>query len=170
MARILFLYFLVMNLNITAQELPKLEFFCSLTVKLDKPLVVGETPHGNRRIISIIGGSVSGPGIKGVILPGGADWQVVRADGVAELEAHYRFKTDDNIIIYIKNVGLRAATPEVAAQITRGENVDAGLYYFRTVPKFEAPPGKYGWVNNTLFICTGERLSDAVLLKVFRVL
>lgn len=161
---------LLLNISLYGQNAPQLEFFCSLTVKLDKPLVLGETPHGTRRIISIIGGRVEGPLIQGEILPGGADWQVVRTDGVAELEAHYQFKTNDGVLIYVKNIGLRVASPEVAARIARGEDVGASEYYFRTSPKFEAPVGKYGWVNNTLFICTGERLPDAVLLKVWKVL
>ena len=151
-------------------DAPNLEFFCSLHVKLDTPLVVGETPHGMRRIIPIIGGSLEGPSIEGEILLGGADWQIVRNDGVAELEARYQFKTNDGVLIYIKNVGLRVATTEVADRIARGDRIDAGAYYFRTVPRFEAPAGKYAWINNAIFICTGERLPDAVLLNVWRVL
>ena len=170
MKGLILLFLLYMNANTFAQEPPKLEFFCSLNVKLDKPLLLGQTPHGTRRIIPIIGGQVEGPNIRGEILPGGADWQVVRADGVAELEAHYQFRTEDGTLIYIKNIGLRVASPEIAAKISRGEKVDASQYYFRTSPKFEAPAGKYEWVNNTLFICTGERIADAVLIKVFRVL
>jgi hypothetical protein len=86
-------------------------------------MVVGETPHGLRRIIPIIGGTVEGTNLKGEILNGGADWQIIRKDGVAELEAHYQIKTDDGVIIYIKNTGLRVATPEVATRIGRGEQV-----------------------------------------------
>jgi hypothetical protein len=170
MTRLICLLLLIMNANTYAQEPPKLEFFCTLNVTVDKALIVGQTPHGTRRIIPITGGKVEGPGIKGEIIPGGADWQVVRADGVAELEAHYQFKTDDGVIIYVKNIGIRAASPEVAAKIARGEKVESNQYYFRTSPKFEAPSGKYEWVNNTLFVCTGERLPDAVLITVFKVL
>lgn len=161
----------IMSLSFTsqAQEAPPLEFFCTLNVKLEKPLVVGDTPHGTRRIIPIVGGEVSGPAIKGTILSGGADWQILRSDGVAELEAHYQFKTDDGVLIYIKNIGLRVATPEISARIARGEKVDASQYYFRTSPKFEAPSGKYGWINDSLFICTGERTADAVILNVWKV-
>jgi hypothetical protein len=170
MTRLIFLFLLIMNAKTYAQDPPKLEFFCTLKVTVEKALIVGQTPHGTRRIIPITGGKVEGPGIRGEIIPGGADWQVVRADGVAELEAHYQFKTDDGTIIYVKNIGIRAATPEVAAKIARGEKVEPSQYYFRTSPKFEAPSGKYEWVNNTLFICTGERLPDAVLITVFKVL
>lgn len=154
-----------------AQDAPKLEFFCELQVKLSPALTVGETAHGTRRIIPIIGGTVEGPGIKGEIFNGGADWQVVRKDGVTELEAHYQFKADDGSIIYVKNIGVRVATPEVAARIAKGEKVDASQYYFRAIPKLEAPlTSKYAWINNTIFVCTGERMPDAVKIRIFKLL
>lgn len=153
-----------------AQTAPALDFFCELKVKLDPALIVGQTPHGTRRIIPIIGGTVEGPKIKGEILNGGADWQILRADGVTELEAHYQFRTDDGTLIYVKNTGIRAATPEIAARLAKGEKVDANEYYFRAMPKFDAPKGKYDWVNNSLFVCTGERLPDYVLIRVWKVM
>ncbi|GAA4394394.1 DUF3237 domain-containing protein [Nibrella viscosa] len=149
---------------------PQLEFVCELRVKIANPYVVGETPHGLRRIIPIIGGTFEGPKLKGDILTGGADWQIVRKDGVAELEAHYQLKTDDGVIIYIKNTGLRVATPEVAARIGRGEPVSPSEYYFRAAPKFEAPAGKYEWMNNAIFICTALRNPDSVIINVWKVL
>ena len=170
MKKLIMAAMLFCNPDLYAQDAPRLEFFCELNVTLDPAMVVGDTPRGTRRIIPITGGSVVGPGIKGEILKGGADWQIVRKDGVAELEAHYQFKTDDGTVIYIKNVGVRVATPEVAAKIAKGENVDASQYYFRTTPRFEAPMGKYAWINDTLFICTGQRKTNSVVLKVWRIL
>jgi hypothetical protein len=169
MKKILFLFFMSITLS-HAQKAPALDFFCELKVKLDPALIVGETPHGTRRIIPIIGGTVEGPKIKGEILNGGADWQILRADGVTELEAHYQFRTDDGTLIYVKNTGIRAATPEIAARLAKGEKVDANEYYFRAMPKFDAPKGKYDWVNNSLFVCTGERLPDYVLIRVWKVM
>jgi Protein of unknown function (DUF3237) len=166
---ILFFLFSIITLAQTPES-PKLEYVCELKVKLNPAMVVGETPHGTRRIIPIIGGEVTGPKIKGEIINGGADWQIVRKDGVAELEAHYQFKTDDNTLIYVKNIGLRVATPEVAAKIAKGEKVPSTEYYFRTVMKFEAPTGKYDWMNNTIFVCVGERNPDNVSIKVWKVL
>ncbi|MES1225893.1 MAG: DUF3237 domain-containing protein [Bacteroidota bacterium] len=156
-------------INSAEQETPKLEFFCQLNVKIEKPIVIGEVPLGTRRVIPIVGGSVNGPAIKGEIMNVGADWQIVRKDGVAELEALYQFKTDDGVIIFIRNLAKRVATPEVAEKISRGEKVDVSQYYFRGTPKFEAPPGKYAWINDTVFICTGERLPGSVLINVWRV-
>ncbi|MEN9704099.1 MAG: hypothetical protein RLZZ209_1527 [Bacteroidota bacterium] len=140
---------ILMSISISqAQTAPALEFFCDLKVKLDPALIVGETPHGT----------------------GGADWQVLRTDGVTELEAHYQFRTDDGTLIYVKNTGIRAATPEIAARLAKGEKVNANEYYFRATPKFEAPKGKYDWINNSLFVCTGERLPDYVLIRVWKVM
>ena len=166
----LFLLIVFFPLFTMAQNAPNLEFICELSVKLDPAMVVGETPHGIRRIIPIIGGEVFGPKIKGEIVRGGSDWQVLRSDGVTELEAHYQFKTDDGALIYIKNVGVRVASPEVANKMARGEKVEASEYYFRAVPKFEAPAGKYSFLNDAIFICTGERTPDAVKIRVWKVL
>ena len=155
----------------TTPEAPTLEYVCELKIKLKPALIVGETPHGTRRIIPIIGGSFEGPKMKGEVLEGGADWQIVRKDGVAELEAHYQIKTDDGVIIYIKNTGLRVATPEVAARIAKGELVPSSEYYFRTIPKFDAPIGsKYEWMNNAIFICKAIRTPDYVGIQVWKVL
>ena len=165
--------FCLLNMNLFAQsspEAPSLEFVCELKVRLKAPYIVGETPHGMRRIIPIIGGSFEGPKMKGEILDGGGDWQIVRKDGVAELEAHYQIITDDGVTIYIKNTGLRVATPEVAVRIGRGEVVSPSDYYFRAIPKFEAPQGKYDWMNNAIFICKGIRNPDNVTIQVWKVL
>lgn len=149
---------------------PALEFLCELKVKLDPPIVVGQTPKGLRRIIPIIGGTVRGPQLNGEILTGGADWQYIRPDGVVELEAHYQIRTTDSVIIYITNTGLRAASREITDKMAKGEYVPPSAYYFRAAPKLEAPIGKYYWLNNALFICKGMRNSDNVSIEVWKVL
>ena len=166
-----FLLIFLIVINMHAQSAPELEYILELKVKLDPAIVVGETALGIRRIIPIIGGSVEGPNIKGTIVRGGADWQVLRPDGVTELEAHYQFRTDDGELIYIKNTGLRVASPEVAAQLANGALLSGDQYYFRAVPKFEAPrDGKYAWLNDAIFVCSGARLPDAVSIKVWKLL
>lgn len=149
---------------------PPLEFVCELTVKIGPALTVGETPHGIRRIIPITGGTFSGPALKGTIIDGGADWQLVRKDGTTELNALYTLKTDDGVLIYVNNKGIRVATPEVAQRIARGESVSPTEYYFRAVPSFETPPGKYEWLTKTLFVSKGIRNPDAVIIQVWKIL
>ena len=68
---------------------PELEFAFEIVANIGTPLDLGLTPHGRRRIIPVLGGHFEGPGIRGRILPGGADWQILRADGAAELDARY---------------------------------------------------------------------------------
>jgi hypothetical protein len=87
-----------MNNSIVAQE-PRLEFVAEARVSVDKMLVVGDSSHGLRRIVPILGGSVEGPRLKGRVVPGGADWQFVRPDGVLELEAKYTLETHDGVLI-----------------------------------------------------------------------
>lgn len=150
---------------------PELEYICELNVLLDPAMVVGETSRGVRRIVPIVGGSVKGPQLNGEIIEAGADWQLLRQDGCTELEAHYQFKTDDGVLIYIQNVGVRVATPETAGRIARGEQVDPTQYYFRAVPKFEAPiQSKYAFLNDAIFVCTAERLPDSVRAWIWKLL
>ncbi len=149
---------------------PSLQYLCELKIKLDPAIVVGQTPKGLRRIIPIVGGIVQGPLLNGEIIKGGADWQYIRPDGTVELEAHYQIRTTDSVIIYITNTGIRAATPEVTAKMASGVQVSPTEYYFRATPKFEAPTGKYYWMNNSIFICKGIRNPDHVLIQVWKVL
>lgn len=149
---------------------PKLEFIFEAKVTLDPVQELGITTYGKRRIIPITGGTFEGPLMRGVIVPGGADWQTVRTDGSADLEARYTLKTDDNVLIYIQNKGVRHAKPEVLARMAKGEKVDPSEYYMRTAATFEVADGKYAWLTKAVVVSTGARMSDHVLLKFYRVL
>jgi hypothetical protein len=131
---------------------------------------LGPTPHGRRRIIAILGGRVTGPRLEAEIVPGGADWQYVRGDGVLELEARYSIRTRDGVEIAIINRGLRRASPEIMERMSRGEPVDFARVYFRTAPTFEAPAGPYEWLNRSLFVATAARLPAKVQITVFEVM
>jgi hypothetical protein len=148
---------------------PRLERLCRATVEIGEPIVVGDTPLGRRRIIPITGGRVEGPRVDGVVLPGGADWQIVRADGGATLEARYTIRTDDGALIYVRNVGVRCGPPDVLARIGRGEPVDPAAYYFRTTPRFETGAPRYGWLNDLIAVGSAVRRLDAVILDFYAV-
>lgn len=148
---------------------PSLRLLYTSSVKLGPPLVVGGTPHGERRIIPIKGGSFAGPRLSGKILPGGADWQVIRADGVAELEAKYTLETDDGAFIYVLNRGIRSGSKEVMGRLAGGEKVHPSEYYFRTWPVFETGAPKYQWLHRLVAVATGERLPNEVIITVYEV-
>lgn len=146
-----------------------LKFLFDATVTLAEPLVIGATGVGVRRIIPIVGGTVAGPALNGVVLAGGADWQVVRADGMTEIDARYTLKSDDSALIYISNPGIREAPPEVVARLNAGETVDPDLYYFRTAPRIETSDPRYAWMGRRLFVCRGVRLPDSVQLRFYMI-
>jgi hypothetical protein len=148
---------------------PGFEFVFELNATLDAAIAIGETPHGVRRVVPITGGRFEGPEIRGTILPGGADWQVVRGDGANELEALYLLRTDDGVVIQVRNRGLRHGPPDVMRRLAAGETVDPGEYYFRAVPSFAAPAGKYEWLNRSIHVCTGARYGGAIRLWFYRV-
>lgn len=146
------------------------KFAFEARVTVDKPLVIGESSHGLRRVVPITGGTFAGPSIKGKVLPGGADWQYVRPDGVLEVLAKYTLQTDDGALIMITNTGMRHAPPAVMERLTKGEMVPGSEYYFRTSAQFEAPAGsKYEWLNRALFIGVAERHPDAAVIRFYRV-
>ncbi len=149
---------------------PEFRHVCDIEVDVGPIRDLGATPHGRRRIIQILGGTVRGPRLEADIVPGGADWQYVRADGVVELEARYSMKTKDNIEIAVINRGLRRASPEIMERLSRGEAVDPALVYCRTAPTFEAPAGPYEWLNRSLFVATAARLPDKVQITVFEIM
>jgi len=145
------------------------EFLCKLEVTLEPARELGETPLGRRRIIGITGGKFAGPRLSGRVLPGGADWQVIRADGVAYLDARYTLETGDGALIYVNNKGYRHGPQEVIARLARGEEVDPALYYMRATPWFETSAPRYAWLNRTICIASGARRAAAVELDFFEV-
>ena len=149
---------------------PALELLFQVKAKLGDPIHISKVPLGERRFIPIIGGSFIGERLSGEILPGGADWQLVRPDGSAFLHARYTLRTKDNAFIYIENQGIRWANPDVLEQLARGDIVDPSKYYFRTTPRFETGAEKYLWLNNIISICSGVRLADAVIIDFYSVL
>ena len=138
-------------------------------ITLAKPQELGDTPQGRRRIIGITGGRFSGERLSGRVLPGGADWQVIRADGVADLDARYTLETDDGALIYVRNRGYRHGPAAVLQKLSSGEEVDPGLYYMRTTPSFETGDARYAWLNRIVCVATGARRPAAVELEVYEV-
>lgn len=153
---------------------PQLSPLLQVVVLLAPALSVGATALGQRRIIHITGGHFTGQTpdetlLTGIVLPGGADWQLVRADGVALLEARYTLQTADGALIYVQNRGVRHGPPEVLTALASGEEVDPAHYYMRTTPTFETGAPQYRWLNDLIAVGSGLRRADAVVLDFYRV-
>jgi len=151
-------------------DAPRLRFAFAARVRVGAAEELGETPHGRRRTIPILGGAVAGPRLAGTIRAGGADFQLIRRDGVAEIEARYTIEAADGTLVAVVNRGLRHGPPETMARLARGETVDPAGYYFRTAPTFDAPAGPHDWLGRALFLGLGERLADEVRIRFFELL
>jgi hypothetical protein len=141
-----------------------------LTAGLAPTIVLCHGPRGERRMVPVLSGTFEGSRLRGTILPGGVDWQIIRPDGVAEIEAHYSLQTDDGAIIRVINKGYRHGPPDVMQRLAKGEPVPSSEYYFRAAPVFEAPLGRYEWLGRGLFISTGERSPNSVVLHFHEVM
>lgn len=148
---------------------PGLTFAFEIRAQVGTPLEIGNVPEGRRRIIQILGGTFSGPGMKGTILPGGADWQIVREDGFTELDTRYTLRTDGGDLIYVQNAGVRHAPPDVMKKLLAGETVNPSLVYFRTVPVFETAAPSLQHLTRNIFIGLGERYPTEVVVRFWKV-
>jgi Protein of unknown function (DUF3237) len=148
---------------------PTLNFFADLSVQVDKPQEVGQTHHGVRRLIPILGGEVQGQGWTARVLPGGADFQLIVNERMAELDARYTIETDGGDLIFVQNRAVRTAAPEVMARLVRGEPVPPESVYFRCSPSFETACKSLDWITERLFLGTGARHPDRVVMRFFEV-
>ena len=146
---------------------PTLKFFADLSVQVAKPQEVGRTPRGVRRLIPIVGGEAVGDGWRARVLPGGADFQLIVSDSLAELDARYTLETEGGDLIFVRNRAIRSASPEVMAKLVRGEAVDAALVYFRCCPSFETACASLHWINERVFVGTGARHPERVEMRFF---
>jgi hypothetical protein len=142
----------------------------SIRCELANILDIGVAPFGHRRVVNILGGPVSGARLTGRVLPGGADWQIVAADGNIDLHARYTLQSDAGALIQVDSKGMRHGPPDVLARLGRGEDVDPSLYYFRTVMRFETAHPSTDWLNRILGLARGAREKNAVRLDVYEVL
>jgi hypothetical protein len=149
---------------------PATRFAFAIKARVGPIQDLGITARGHRRIIDILGGEVSGPKLEGEILPGGADWQIVRPDGTIEVVARYTIRARGGAMIHVQNEGLRVASPEVLARMTKGELMPPGSYHFRTAPRFETSEPSLKWLERATFVGVAARAPDRVAIGFHEVL
>ena len=125
---------------------PGLEHVMTVRANIDPLIDMGKTPSGQRRVVLITGGTFEGPQLKGTIMPGGEDWQLIRDDGTMLLDARYWLRAEDGTIIRVHNCVLISAP---SAQ--GGERTPA---YARSSVQLEAPIGTHDWLNKAIFVGT----------------
>jgi len=147
----------------------RFEFLMNLAVDVGETVSMGAAPLGERRVVGILGGSFEGSGLRGEVLSG-ADWQIVRRDGVVDLDARYGLREEAGGLVRVVSQGYRHGPDEILAALARGEDVDPAAYFFRTVMRFETGAPYLEWLNRTIAVATAERRPRQVLLTAYRLL
>ncbi len=121
------------------------EQFLRETVTLGGSISVGASKRGNRNIIPITGGRLTGS-IAGEVLFGGADYQ--NLSNPATIDARYLWQTDDGEIIIVRNAGPFGAL----------------------VPTFETRvDGKYAWLNSGTYLSSNPGMgAGGVSLTMYK--
>lgn len=132
---------------------------------------LGELPHGfTRRIMPVSGGRFEGERLSGKVLPGGADWLLVRPDGGLHLDVRLTLQTDQDELIYLTYNGRRVGPPEVMEKISRSEEVPPGADYFRVAVQLESAAPRLRWVNDIIAVGTGYREPIGPVYEMYEVL
>ncbi len=131
--------------------------------------IIGGVAGAFRRVGVVPGGTFQGARLSGKVLPGGNDWQTVRADGSTLLEVKLVLQSTDGALIGMTYKGIRHGSADVIDRVNKGEDVDPASYYFRTNPVFETASGP-AWINGVIAIGIGYRTPDGVIYSVFEIL
>jgi len=147
---------------------PGLDHVATLVIHVAEPIEVGRTAHGQRRMIPITGGTITGPRLSGRVIPGGADYQIIESPTFTRLEAKYVLETDDGDRAFIDNRGIRTGSADDVRRLAEGLPVDPAKIYFRSVAQFETAADSLAWLQEKIFIGVGSRYPDRVELDLFQ--
>lgn len=134
---------------------PRLEFVFEENVTLGRNVAVGETPFGNRNFITITGGDVAGPKLKGKVVSGGWDYQLHLPNGCGTISADYFLQAEDGTMINVANKAMTCPNTAGSRSYTR--------------PVFEAPKGPHEWLNSGVFVGTLDVSAGGVRIRFFQV-
>jgi hypothetical protein len=140
----------------------------------------GVTRAGHRRVFPIAGGraaavaggsldAAAGGPFEAEILPGGADWQLVRPDGSIEIDTRYSARTPAGEFVHFRTSGVRSGPPAVLAALLRGEAVDPAEYYFRVAVYLETSAPRLAVLERSLFVASAVRGAGTVAYTAYRV-
>src|SRR5512135_3740662 len=131
-----------------------LEHLFSYVVSLERPQLIGAIPEGIRAIFYVTKGEVTGPKVRGRILPGGGDWLTVRTDGVGILDVRLTLESDDGALIYMAYTGVGDLGEDGYQKFLRGGF--PALVKLRVAPRFHTSHPKYLWLNRLQCLNIGE--------------
>jgi hypothetical protein len=151
------------------ENAPRLELLCEYHATLKTPVVIGSGPFGMRQIFDVTGGEVTGERLRGRVLPSGADWILIGADGVGRLDVRATLETHDGAYLYVSYTGLLHMTEEVVKTVASGGLTEFGRTYFYVSPRIETGDPRYAWLNRVFLLSQGRLGPSRVEYRVFEV-
>ncbi|MGZ8801918.1 MAG: DUF3237 domain-containing protein [Mycobacterium sp.] len=158
----------------TVGQLPRVtalpvEHLCDIGVDL-QPAQVIATHRGSRLTFVTTGGLVSGPGLRGELLPGGGDWLVVGADGVGRVDVRATIRTHDGALIHFESRGVIKIPDDGLPRLADGQALAFEETYVRTTPTFDTADDRYDWLSQIVALGYNLLSPDRVDYRVYRVL
>lgn len=141
----------------------------TLEVGFGAMVTIGAVPAGLRRIAPVNGGIFAGERLRGIVLPGGADWVVNRPDGVMVVDVRLTLRTDDGAMIYLTYQGRFVAAPEVMARFAKGALLAPAEYSLAIAARFECGDTRYSWLNDVVAVGTGEQTRSGPVYSIFAI-
>ena len=145
-------------------------FALTLDVAYDRVQKIGATPLGWRGIYPVDGGHFEGARLRGIVLPGGADWVVRRADKVTMIDVRLCLQTHGGAAIAMSYTGLIRLSEKARLQQRDAKLVAYEETYIRTTPRFETGDDRYGWLNAVIAVANGNLNPRAPTYQVFAIL
>jgi hypothetical protein len=136
----------------------QMEHLCSVVIQLSPPQKIGPTPEGLRLIFFAKSGEVTGPKINGKLLPGYADWLLIRPDGVGVIDVRGVVETHDGALIYLTHSGVLDFGQGAYEKLLAGD-APAGRD-LQVATRLQTSSPAYAWVNRLQCVSIGQSVRE----------
>jgi hypothetical protein len=137
------------------QTAPALEHLFSYMANLKAPPeIIGPVPEGIRVNFYVTDGVLTGPRLRGRLLPVGGDWLTLRRDGIGVLDVRATIETDDGALIDVAYRGIGDLGEDGYEKFLRGETPKK--IALRTAPMLRTAHPRYQWLHRVFTVGVGE--------------
>ncbi|KAK5133938.1 hypothetical protein LTR08_007058 [Meristemomyces frigidus] len=154
--------------------LPALQFLFHLECDMETFRHIGQGPYGDRSTVIFKGGRFEGPKMRGDILPGGGDWEIVRDhDGdqqTAYLNTRYNLVTHNGATIYLQSTGVRTGRKAVLEKLGEDTSIAADRFKMRLQLTMETGDPRYSWMNSGVYVASSGRVGSQVIYDAYELL
>lgn len=132
---------------------PAIEPLLVLSVQTTLVRTVTGTPLGDRTIFDVVSGTFEGPRLSGHVPATGGDW-VTRTPTGSRLNVRLLLETHDGVTILFQYSGKACQSD--------------GQVRIEVAGTFDAPEGRYGWLNDVQAFGCGDPTPEGVRYRFYR--